>query len=210
MCLVVSFGFVPPLLLSKLHITLRRRSLFEKFLKTTHVPKINKSSNWMASMLKYHPRTAVIATHTFVLSLLLSRSFMPVDASVERKVIEGHVKVVDGDTIRFLHGPRVRLSDIDAPELKQTCLYQKDGRTYPCGKESKETLENIVRNHKVYCESDQRDIYGRWLGTCWTLEQGQKRVNINQKMIQLGEAVSYKGTMMYRLEEQAAKFSKKG
>ena len=33
------------------------------------------------------------------------------------------VVVTDGDTIR-IDGERIRFSGIDAPELKQTCLYQ--------------------------------------------------------------------------------------
>ncbi|GJQ08794.1 hypothetical protein GpartN1_g585.t1 [Galdieria partita] len=164
----------------------------------------------MASLFKFRSTRGMIAAHTIFLSLFLSISFLPVDATLERKVLEGQVRVVDGDTIRFLKGPRVRLSDIDAPELKQTCLLRGVGKSYSCGKTSKETLEEIIGKQRIYCESDKVDVYGRWLGTCWTLDNGQKGININQRMIQLGEAVTYKGSTIYKVDEDVARISKKG
>ncbi|EME32381.1 putative nuclease domain protein [Galdieria sulphuraria] len=164
----------------------------------------------MVSTNKFLSRREIVAAHIILLSIFLSISFLPVGASSERKVLEGQVRVIDGDTIRFLNGPRVRLNHIDAPELKQTCLLQGVGKIYHCGKTSKETLEGIIGNHKIYCESDKLDVYGRWLGTCWTLDMGQKGININQRMVQLGEAVTYKGATTYRVDEEAAKVAKKG
>ena len=47
------------------------------------------------------------------------------------------VVVTDGDTIR-IDGERTRFSGIDAPELKQTCLYQDI--EFQCGEFSKNLL----------------------------------------------------------------------
>jgi endonuclease YncB( thermonuclease family) len=36
------------------------------------------------------------------------------------------IKIVDGDTIH-INGEKIRFSGIDTPELKQTCLVNKEG-----------------------------------------------------------------------------------
>lgn len=45
--------------------------------------------------------------------------------------LEGRVTVIDGDTLE-MHGKRIRLHGIDAPESGQTCRSQS-GKTYRCG-----------------------------------------------------------------------------
>lgn len=205
------FSFIQqcPLIVSKKH-NFKRSILFVKTCKAKHALEISGFPKFIVSATYRRFGIGSKATTTFLLSLSLFISFFPIEAHSESKVLEGRVRVVDGDTIRFLNGPRVRLSDIDAPELKQTCRCLGNGKVYPCGKTSKETLESIIGNHKVYCESDKLDVYGRWLGTCWTLESGRKGTNINRRMVQLGEAVTYKDAMKYRLEEAEAKITKKG
>eukprot|EP00871_Galdieria_phlegrea_P006044 jgi/Galph1/927/GphlegSOOS_G5731.1 len=146
----------------------------------------------------------------FVLStIVFSLASFPSVGFCEHLSLKGRVTVIDGDTIRFQHGPRIRLSDIDAPELKQTCT-KANGLLYHCGENSKQTLQSILSNKKVSCEADKQDIYGRWLGTCWIIQRDGKVININEKMIELGEAVVYRNSVTYRKEEQTAKRLKRG
>ena len=60
--------------------------------------------------------------------------------------------VTDGDTIR-IGEERIRFSGIDAPELKQTCLYQEI--EFNCGEYSKNLLIEKISNQDVNCIRDR-------------------------------------------------------
>lgn len=66
------------------------------------------------------------------------------------------VVVTDGDTIR-IDGERIRFSGIDAPELKQTCLYQDI--EFQCGEFSKNLLIEKIANQNVNCVRESTDQY---------------------------------------------------
>ncbi len=48
--------------------------------------------------------------------------------------VAGTTSVIEGDTIE-VHGQRIRLHRIDAPESRQLC--RLDGRPWQCGKDAK-------------------------------------------------------------------------
>ena len=54
-----------------------------------------------------------------------------VTASMSAPAIQGTASVIDGDTIE-IHGERIRLDAIDAPESSQLCL-DTAGKRYRCG-----------------------------------------------------------------------------
>ena len=66
------------------------------------------------------------------------------------------VTVTDGDTIR-IGAERIRFNGIDAPELKQTCLYQKI--EFNCGEFSKDLLIEKIGNQEVSCFRESKDQY---------------------------------------------------
>ena len=119
--------------------------------------------------------------------------------------ISGKANVVDGDTIK-INGIKIRLSGIDAPELKQRCKW-KNGEYYLCGEFSKSFLDFIEYEGVVIkCEYSNKDKYGRILGTCY---HGKR--DINSYMVVMGAAVAYKRySKKYLAQEEYAKENKLG
>ena len=79
-------------------------------------------------------------------------------------VYADQLTVTDGDTIR-IGEERIRFSGIDAPELKQTCLYQEI--EFNCGEFSKNLLIEKISNQEVSCIRESKDQYGRTLAECF-------------------------------------------
>lgn len=108
-------------------------------------------------------------------SLLAAVSAQAVAAE---QVAIGRASVVDGDTIE-LHGERIRLAAIDAPEARQTC--ERAGTSWPCGRRAAFALADFVGARTVTCRWRERDRYRRPVATCevagadlgsWLVEQG--------------------------------------
>ncbi len=75
----------------------------------------------------------------------------------------GVASVIDGDTIE-VHGQRIRLHGIDAPESRQLC--RLDGKTWQCGKDAAIALAKKIARRPVICEELDRDRYGRMVARC--------------------------------------------
>jgi endonuclease YncB( thermonuclease family) len=90
----------------------------------------------------------------------------------------GRVSVVDADTLE-LHGERIRLAAIDAPEARQTC--RRDEVAWPCGRRAAFALADFLGSRSVTCRWRNRDRWRRAVAVCtvggvdiggWLVEQG--------------------------------------
>ncbi len=98
--------------------------------------------------------------------------------------IVGRASVIDGDTLD-IHGTRVRLFGIDAPESSQTCGTATGG-SWRCGQEAAAALDRRLMGKVVSCETRDVDRYGRTVAVC--REGG---TDLNAWMVSQGLAVAY-------------------
>lgn len=115
--------------------------------------------------------------------------------SAHAETFEGTViRVVDGDSliVELNHQPvRVRLKEIDAPELKQ-----------PFGKRSQESLSALCENKVARVTWDEKDRNKRTLGRVWCGE-----IDANAEQVRRGLAWVFdryvKDRSLYTLQETA-------
>jgi endonuclease YncB( thermonuclease family) len=97
--------------------------------------------------------------------MLLFFLTLPRCADADEKIIVGQPTVVSGDTLDF-NNKQVRLFDIDAPEIDQTCLIGDGEGTWPCGREAARALSQALDQFTVSCETMGTDYGGRWFARC--------------------------------------------
>jgi endonuclease YncB( thermonuclease family) len=76
----------------------------------------------------------------------------------------GQASVVDGDTLE-IHGNRIRLWGIDAPESSQLCRGE-DSLQYRCGAQAANALDAFIGQRPINCSPLNLDPYGRTVATC--------------------------------------------
>jgi endonuclease YncB( thermonuclease family) len=78
--------------------------------------------------------------------------------------LTGQVSIVDGDTLE-IHGTRIRLWGVDAPESSQLCRGE-DSLQYRCGAQAANDLYDFIAKRPVNCLPISLDRYGRTVATC--------------------------------------------
>jgi endonuclease YncB( thermonuclease family) len=76
----------------------------------------------------------------------------------------GQASVIDGDTLE-IHGVRIRLWGIDAPESTQLCRGE-DSLQYRCGAQAANDLDAFIARRPVNCMPVNLDQYGRTVAIC--------------------------------------------
>jgi endonuclease YncB( thermonuclease family) len=76
----------------------------------------------------------------------------------------GQASIIDGDTLE-IHGARIRLWGIDAPESDQLCR-NRDSEHYRCGQKAANDLDAFVARRPVSCIEVDRDQYKRAVAVC--------------------------------------------
>ena len=102
------------------------------------------------------------------------------------------VSVYDGDTCRadidlgigiWVRNEKLRLLRINAPEMR--------GKDKAAGTVSRDLLREWVLGQEVFIQTkkDRRGKYGRFLAEIWLEEEPDRWVNINDRLVEAGQAV---------------------
>ena len=113
--------------------------------------------------------------------------------------IVGRASVIDGDTLE-IHGTRISLHGIDAPESGQSCLVQSQPSR--CGQQAALALAERIGAQTVTCEPKGRDQFQTVVAVC---SAGAE--NLNAWLVAAGMALAYRqdSTDYVRQEKAAAK-----
>jgi endonuclease YncB( thermonuclease family) len=76
----------------------------------------------------------------------------------------GRASIIDGDTLE-IHGSRIRLWGIDAPESSQLCRGD-DSLQYRCGARAANDLDGFIARRPLSCIPIALDQYGRTVASC--------------------------------------------
>ena len=126
------------------------------------------------------------------IALLIVLSVSSSAAAQDR--IVGVASVIDGDTIE-IHGQRIRLFGIDAPESSQLCV-RPTGERWRCGQQASFALADRISRATVRCDPRGLDRYGRVVAVCF---KGNE--DLNRWMVASGWAVAFR---RYSLDYVAA------
>ncbi|MCJ2095500.1 thermonuclease family protein [Methylobacterium sp. J-072] len=136
--------------------------------------------------------------HTLLALLLLS------GPALAAEPITGRASVTDGDTV-VIHGTRIRLFGIDAPESAQLCQ-DAAGKDYRCGQRAALALADRIGEGPISCEPRDTDRYGRTVAVC---RKGTE--DLNAWMVQQGLATAYQRySRDYVPAEATARAGKRG
>jgi endonuclease YncB( thermonuclease family) len=136
-----------------------------------------------------------LAARSFVALLAL---WMIAVGAAEDNVI-GIASVIDGDTID-IHGQRIRLFGIDAPESNQPCMRPNRERWH-CGQQASLALADRIGRAIVRCEQRDVDRYGRVVAVCFMGAE-----DLNRWMVVNGWAVAFRRySLEYVADENIAR-----
>jgi endonuclease YncB( thermonuclease family) len=76
----------------------------------------------------------------------------------------GQASIIDGDTLE-IHGTRIRLWGIDAPESSQLCRGE-DSLQYRCGAKAANELDVFIARRPIDCSPVSLDQYRRTVAVC--------------------------------------------
>ena len=107
--------------------------------------------------------TALPWTVAIVIAALAALILAPASAAVADN-LTGQASVIDGDTLE-IHGTRIRLWGIDAPESSQLCRGE-DSLQYRCGAKAANDLDAFIAKRPVSCVPISLDRYGRTVASC--------------------------------------------
>ncbi len=130
-------------------------------------------------------RDSLMNTALAALTLVLAGALPACPGETVDPDLRGIASVIDGDTIE-IHGARIRLNGIDAPESGQLCQDAR-GTAWRCGQQAALALSDRIGRQVVSCQQTDTDRYGRVVADCFV-----GRENLNRWMVREGWAVAYR------------------
>ena len=122
-----------------------------------------------------------------------------VSGAVAQDRIVGVASVIDGDTIE-IHGQRIRLFGIDAPEGGQVCA-RPTAERWRCGQQGSFALADWIGRATVSCQPRDLDRFGRVVAVCF---EGNE--DLRRWMVLNGWAVAFRRySLDYVADEDAAR-----
>ncbi len=109
--------------------------------------------------------------------------------------VVGTATVIDGDTIE-VHGQRIRLHGIDAPESRQLC--RLNSKPWQCGADATNALADKIARRPVTCEDLGRDRYKRMVARCTVAGE-----DLGAWMVSQGWALAYRRYSLDFVDEEA-------
>lgn len=135
--------------------------------------------------------------------LFLGIAAVSMAAAAHAESISGAVRVIDGDTLE-IGETIIRLADIDAPELGQTCDGPKALRS--CGRLAADVLADRIESQSVECVVASVDHYGRSIASC-----SYEGEDISGWLVREGYALAYmKYSDRYAADEADARTREAG
>jgi len=123
--------------------------------------------------------------------------------STDANLIFGTSSVLDADTLE-IHGTRIRLEGVDAPESSQRCGTL--GQEWACGQHAALALSDWIGDKTVSCEVNGSDRYQRKLARCTV--DGQ---DMQVWLVSNGWAMAYRAySTDYVAAEEVAQAAKLG
>ena len=118
--------------------------------------------------------------------------------------LTGVASVIDGDTVE-IHGRRVRLHGIDAPESAQLCE-RPGGERWRCGQRAALALADHIGRVPITCRGRDTDRYDRVVAVCF---KGSE--DLNAWLVAQGWAMAYRRfSQDYVTMEDRARASRNG
>lgn len=119
-------------------------------------------------------------------------------------VLSGQASIIDGDTVE-IHGQRIRLHGIDAPESNQLCE-RANGTDYRCGQVAALALADWIARAEVSCRQTGVDRWKRAIAIC-----NVRGEDMGAWLVSSGNALAFRRySLDYVADEDAARMAGRG